>query len=99
MSDFEIRFEDPPRSTRRWAKALPFDYEQVAVTLCARPGEWAFIGATATPTRAGGVAQRIRDGVVEALAAHGEFDAVSRTVDGEYRVYARFLGEAGEVAS
>ncbi|MER6575763.1 hypothetical protein [Nonomuraea sp. NPDC001023] len=96
---FEIRFEDPPPATRRGAKARSFDYEQIAATLCARPGEWAFIGATATPTRAGGTAQRIRDGLVEALAAHGEFDAVSRTVDGEYRVYARFLGEAGEVAS
>jgi hypothetical protein len=80
MSDsFEIRFENPPPIITRWAKSVALDYEQIAKALVARPGEWAFVGVTATPTRAGG--------------------AASRTVDGEYRVYARFLGEAGEVAS
>ncbi|MFB4265391.1 hypothetical protein [Nonomuraea sp. GTA35] len=100
MSDpFEIRFENPPPVVTRWAKSVALDYEQIAEVLVAHPGEWAFVGVTATPTRAGGAAQRIRDGVVEALAIHGQFDAASRTVDGEYRVYAKFLGEAGEVAS
>ncbi|MEU6725588.1 hypothetical protein ABZ917_17925 [Nonomuraea wenchangensis] len=96
---FEIRFEDPPPPLRTWAQSEPFDYPRIASVLCKKPGRWALIGVVGTPLRASGAAHRIRAGLVETLAIRGAFDAVARSVDGEYRVYARYLGEYEQVAS
>lgn len=96
---FEIRFEDPPPPHRNGASTPPADYPLIAATLCRAPGRWALIGIAGTSQRAAGWAFRIREGMVDTLAIRGAFDAVSRTVGGEHRVYAKFLGEYEQVAS
>lgn len=42
---------------------------------------------------AGGMAYGIRQAKLQAYAPAGTFEARARTVDGEHRVYARFVGE------
>lgn len=90
----EIRFEEPPAPCRTWKGVHGMVWPEVASELVRRPGEWARIAVLNDALEAGQYAHRIRNGRVEALAAHGEFEAVVRTVAGERRLYARFLGGA-----
>ncbi|MER7908250.1 hypothetical protein [Streptomyces sp. NPDC096068] len=66
----------------------------IAKELRARPGEWAHILTFDTVGSATATAYSIRKGARKAWAPAGSFEARSRTVDGEYRVYARYLGGA-----
>lgn len=66
----------------------------IAAELKARPGEWARIETSTSPNAASSMANHISGARLKAYAPAGSFEAVSRTVDGEYRVYARYVGAA-----
>lgn len=82
-----LRWEDPPPrgGTDR------YDWDTIADQLVAQPGRWARVAVAPNASTAGQMAQRIRNGSYDALPAG--FDATARTVDGEARVYARYVGE------
>lgn len=98
----DIRFEDPP--PRRIADgppapALPsrrgkgLKHWAIAAALRSRPGEWAFVGTYAQRSAASTIAIRVVRGELAAYQPAYAYDAVSRTVDGEYRLYARYRTE------
>ncbi|MET8985932.1 hypothetical protein ABZW49_10825 [Nonomuraea wenchangensis] len=100
---FTPRFEPLPPKTRR-LRATPVDYQQIAATVCATPGEWALVWLTDTPHQAASIAHRINTRQVKTLNPRGVFQAKSRTVyldDGrqECRVYVKYLGQPARVAS
>ncbi|MGW7785982.1 hypothetical protein CFC35_05460 [Streptomyces sp. FBKL.4005] len=95
----EFRFEEPPADARTTKRG--HDHFKAAAALREQPGRWALIRTTPTSQAARSAAHQIRDGRINAYLPAGSFDATSRTVDGEFRVYARYIGhvgtEAGEV--
>lgn len=86
-----IRFEDPPTPHRRGPSK---EYQAIAEALRARPGEWAIIHDHAAEGSSRNVAVRIKNGTCRAFRPAGAFDAVSRRVEGRFRVYARYTGGA-----
>ena len=83
-----IRWEDPP--PRRTSDV--YDWEAISMELKACPGNWALVVICPNTATAGSTARHIRNGLYEPLRAG--FDAVARTIDGEARVYARYVGGA-----
>lgn len=84
----EPRREEPPpisRSERR------YDWKGIAATLQADPGEWYKVLDCNTSANAATTARYIRESYYTPLRA-SRYEAVARTVDGEHRVYARYLG-------
>jgi hypothetical protein len=85
----ELKFETPPEKTRvTWGR-----HYLVAHELKAKPGEWAVVGVYNGPECAGSIARQIKGARLSAYQPAGSFEAEARTVDGEHRVYARFVGE------
>lgn len=87
-----LRWEDPPPRDLRGGSRYPAPeskYAQILRELSARPGRWALI-FVGSKSRATTIADAIRYGE-RALS----FDAVTRTVDGKTRTYARHLGDVG----
>lgn len=84
------KWEDPP--PRRRTTEATQNHKEVADLLKTRPGTWRYILSYSAATTAGSVAQSIRTGHTSAWAPAGSFDAVARTVDGQHRVYARYIG-------
>lgn len=84
-----FRFEDPPpaRGGRRPTRS------EEAGKLMERPGTWGLIGTYKSRTSAASMATCIRTGRTSTWRPAGHFDAVSRSVDGEYRVYAVYKGD------
>ena len=89
----ELKFEAPPSQRRiTWGR-----HHEVARKLKAKPGEWAVVGVYNASNTAASIARQVKRGVLTAYAPAGSFEAMSRTVDGEYRAYARYVGgKAGE---
>lgn len=84
-------FEDPPEVRR---KARPHGYHQeVAEELRTYAGEWARVDSYSTPSSASSMAQSIRRANLAAYRPPGAFEATSRKVGNEFRVYARYVGE------
>lgn len=83
----EIVFENPPGLTSRLR-----DWTAEANQLRARPGEWAHVSTRNTRQAAAGAAMNIRRGNLNPFNPPGAFEAISRTVGGEFRVYARYVG-------
>lgn len=54
------------------------------------PGRWALIAIVDTQGKAGGAALRIRRGSKDFGIMRGDYEAVSRYIDGDYHVYARY---------
>lgn len=92
MSNF--RFEEPPPSLNQRARQTSVHME-AAKALRRQPNRWARIKTTATAQAARNAAHQIRNGRITAYNPPGHFEAVSRTVDGEFRVYARYVGGGG----
>lgn len=92
-----IRFEAPPMVKGGISRSRAFDADTVR-QLQERHGEWAIVHTPATRASAYAAAYQIRRGVLANFRPSGTYEAVGRTVDGEYRVYARFVGENGEYA-
>lgn len=90
MSQPTITFEPLPAfgSSRRGGAS----HEAIAEQLRARPDEWAHILTFPTINSASSTAYSIRKATRKAWGPAGSFEAKSRTVDGEFRVYARYVG-------
>lgn len=91
-----IRWEDPPPRNRvagpgRSKGFAQRNWEVIGEALTRRPGEWAVIVTVPTASTAGTIALAIRRGRYTRMGP-GPFEAVGRLVDGEHRVYARFVG-------
>jgi hypothetical protein len=69
-------------------------HNHIAEELRARPGEWAVVQRKTSTARAASAAQAIRTGRLRAYAPAGAFEAKSRKVGDEYRVYARYVEAA-----
>lgn len=94
MGDGVIRWEDPPD---RWGRRN--DWAAIGAALVSRPRRWAHVLTAVNGQTAAQMARHIGAGKYSALAPLGRFEAKSRTVDGEPRVYARYIGEAGSEAT
>lgn len=89
-----IRFEEPPLhrgGNRNGGRENP-KYRADAAALMSRPGEWAIVHAGGRRSLADGLAYQIKSGKIAAYRPAGAFEAMARTVDGEYRTYARYVG-------
>lgn len=64
-----------------------------AVELREHPGQWGHVSTHATRGSAASIAHLISKGALTAYAPEGTYEATSRTVNGEFRVYARYVGE------
>jgi hypothetical protein len=84
----KLKFEDPPP-----AKRAPRRFDLVAQELKANPGRWAVIAVFDKRPNANSTARQIRLGLTSYWQNPGDFEAVSRAVGDEFRVYARYLGE------
>lgn len=89
-----IRFEEPPAKAN--GPVGKTKHERVADKLKKRVGDYALIGHYSTPGSANSIAHMIRRARCDAYAPAGSFEAVSRRVDGEYCVYARYIGSDGD---
>lgn len=87
-------WEDPPPPCRAYSVERGADWAAIAAALVEHPGRWARVTTYPSQAQSTQAAHRIRHGEITAFAERGEFGAVSRTVDGEYRVYARHVGDA-----
>lgn len=84
-----VSWEDPPSARR----APEYDWQRIAQDLKSRPGVWAHVVTCTSAACAGTVARNVRRSAYNALAGH-RYAAKSRTVAGEFRVYAMYLGPA-----
>ena len=90
MSDLAtlvVRFESPAHDALRRPESL----HAFIGALRARPGEWALLGQYGTAGTMRQAAYEVRQGLNLAFAGGG-FEAQSRTMFGEHRVYVRFVG-------
>lgn len=86
-----IRWEAPPPSKRIKTPAAVKShskYDQIAADMRARPGEWAVVYEGAQNSGSG-LATHIRMGQQRCFSPAGDFDALTRTIDGSTTVYAR----------
>lgn len=87
-----IVFGDPPRPTKPGGSVGNWD--AIATELIDRPKEWAMVVVRPSRTSAANTARNVRSQMYAPLRDRGgRFESISRTVDGEYRVYARFMPE------
>lgn len=73
----------PGRTKRDWAT--------IVQALKGRPGEWARIETCSSQAAAGALAQQVRRSQPVPLR-DGRYEAVARSVDGSYAVFARYVG-------
>jgi len=90
-----LRWEDPPRPhrlTHRPRQRPQYErWELVAAQLRARPGEWGVVSDLVG--KGGGIAGQIKAGSITAFRPARTFEATTRTGEGRYTVYARYVGE------
>jgi hypothetical protein len=103
VSGGPIRWEAPPPRAAKGgggprAGYVHRNWEIIGAALRARPGEWAVACNAPSAITAGTIANHIRRGIYTRMG-EGPFNAVSRTVEGQHRVYARYVGEAGSEAT
>lgn len=90
-----LRFETPPPRQTGPSSVDPRSIANARTAELLRdlPGEWAIVTTRATGNRAHTYAYGIRTGALHAYRPAGAFEAKARTVDGEHRVYARYVGD------
>jgi hypothetical protein len=88
-----ITFEPLPPHRGRKRTGYVRKHAAIAALLRERPGDWARILTLSANNSAAAMAYAITAGKLSAYPA-GAFEAKSRTVDGESRVYARYVGGA-----
>lgn len=95
MSGVELIFEDPPDRTRggRRGRGRSWDLPTWCALLRQHPGRWARHPLNASAPNVNQFAGKIKGGEVPGVLP-GEFEAVGRRVDGEGRLYARYVGAA-----
>lgn len=93
VGGMNLTWETPP-TTHRGPEAGK--YVEVFETLRGRPGEWARLD-TGLKSLAS-LSTPIKNGDLVGCEA-GEFEATTRTVDGESRLYVRYVGTQADVVS
>lgn len=91
MSDFV--WEDPPSAARGGVRGRVSKWQTEADELRNRSKEWALLSIKQTRGAATSMANDIDNGILHAFKPAGSFEATTRTVGSEYRVYARYVGE------
>jgi hypothetical protein len=86
----DIVFENPPKIRR--PRSGTANHQAITDALRARPGEWGIVKVAITASAARAAAFQIRNGMIMAYAPEGAYEAAARDVEGEHRVYARFVG-------
>jgi hypothetical protein len=86
-----VAWEEPPRPVRTGRH----DWHAIASDLRSKPGVWARVAELKTASSAAATASRITHGARPPFSPAGLFEAASRTVDGAFAVYARYVGEEG----
>jgi hypothetical protein len=84
----EIRFDAPAYHVFRGNESLT----RFVRALRRRPYEWALLGKVGSQTMAGTMAYDIARGKYVAFR-QGSFEATSKFIFGEFRVYVRFVGD------
>jgi hypothetical protein len=87
MSAVMLRWEEPPEATHS-EPVRASEWEPIAEQLRQQAYRWALI---ATGTKHTGTAGAINTGRIRCFPA-GSFEARRRLVDGEIRIYARYVG-------
>lgn len=90
----EMVWEEPPRLPLEAAPRA--SHHALARQLRAKPGEWGRIGSYSSAESASATAYTVRHAKVTAWVPEGHYEAVARKVEGEYRVYARYVGGSDE---
>ena len=85
-----ISWEEPPPD-RRHATGKPSKWLKIAQALREQPGQWAHVDTRPRPNIAAATANGINRGIYGGMPV-GDFEAVSRIVDGQARVYVRYIG-------
>jgi hypothetical protein len=88
-----VRFDEPAHDALRRPESL----QAFADALRARPGEWALLGKYSTQgamRQASYEIRIVRERKDRVFAPAGSFEAESRTMLGEHRVYVRYVGGA-----
>lgn len=93
MSVGIIRWEDPPTAKPIGRHGVTLANELIASQLRRHPGEWALIAENPGNSSLAG---HIKSAAIAAFRPAGSYEAVTRTVEGVVRIYARHVGEAGE---
>lgn len=83
----EFRFEEPPAPFQKPRG----DQAKAAKALMERPGEWGMVTVCRSGGSSSSMARAIRKGVSKTWQPAGDFEALARKVNGEYRVYARYM--------
>jgi len=93
----EIRFEPLPERASKKGNNQSGDSARIADALRGRPGEWAVIKVYESKqhSSARGYSARVVGGKTKAYEPAGHFEAATRLIDGEIRVYARYVGTGG----
>lgn len=97
MAEQRLTWEDPP--PRRRDHTAQVRHQEVTRQLKESPGDWACVGTYETASTSASMAYLIRSGRLAAYRPAGAFQARARFVDEEYRVYAVYVGEAGDERS
>lgn len=84
-----IGWEEPPPSRR---SPTVHDWAAIADALRSNPGTWALVAVCPSMQIAASTARYVRESHYKPLRGD-VYEAASRLVDGESRVYARYIGE------
>lgn len=86
----ELVWEPPPRA----GGEIRASHKEAAAQLRTKPKRWAKLGSHyTTAISAAATANTIRTGATGAWKPKGAFEAHSRTIGSEHRVYVRYVGE------
>ena len=90
----DLVFEEPPPAARgaRHRSA----HTGYAAQMREHPGQWARIVVANSRAAADSLAYQVKTGRLRAYLPSGSYEAVARTINGEHRVYARYIGEGGD---
>lgn len=72
------------------------DFSAIAAELRTRKGIWAVIATYPKAATSGSTAWQVNTGRSTAFTPAGSYEAAARTVDGEHRLYARYVGDGEE---
>ena len=86
-----LKWESPPEINSR---RRPGKWTTIMEALRTRPGEWAHVHTSDSSSKASSMAANIRLGRIGMDTERGGYEAVSRRVGDEWRVYARYIGGA-----
>ncbi len=85
-----IRWEFPPTAKPVGRYGVTLAHELIASQLRRRAGEWALVAENPGNSSLAG---HIKSASIAAYRPAGAYEAVTRTVDGVVRIYARYVGE------